>query len=89
MTPLIDAIQAGVQLGVSPATARKYAKAGVVPAVKLGKSWKFPADIAACCINVPISQGHTGGSDSRSKGSRYAEQVERIVKSVRKRLNRS
>jgi len=43
--PLINTKDAAEQLGVSTRTAFKYAREGQVPAVRIGRSWRYPANL--------------------------------------------
>lgn len=78
--------EAAERLKVRPGTMRVYARTGIVRGTKVGKSWRFNAADLPCYTSVQTSQGHTGGSGSRSAGLRYGNRVAQIARNVRKRL---
>jgi excisionase family DNA binding protein len=43
--PLIDAETAGQILGIHAKTAKRMAAQGVIPAMKIGKLWRFRASV--------------------------------------------
>ena len=43
-TRLIGTSQVAARLGVDPKTVRTWAASGILPAVKIGKLWRFNAD---------------------------------------------
>ena len=81
--------QAAVQLNVSEATVRDYARRKVVPAYKIGKHWRFLASDLICSTNVLNVPAPTGGFDSRSRALRSGSRVAQIARNLRKRLNNS
>lgn len=85
--------QVAAYLGITEATAREYARRGIIPARKIGKHWRFlEADLHevgtrnGCSTSAQQNQGHTGGSGSRSGGLKYGNRVAQIARNVRKRL---
>ena len=41
---ILNAREAAQYLGLSPVTVRKYAREGLLPANRIGKSWRFVKD---------------------------------------------
>ena len=39
--PLIDAVEAARLLGIHPVTLCEYARKGLIPAIKIGRVWRF------------------------------------------------
>ena len=57
--PLIDAIEAGTILKVHPKTAKRLAAEGVIPAMKIGKLWRFRASVLDSWMDAQLhSSGH-------------------------------
>ncbi|MFI5090768.1 MAG: helix-turn-helix domain-containing protein [Terriglobales bacterium] len=57
--PLIDATEAGAILKVHPKTAKRLAAEGVIPAMKIGKLWRFRASALDAWMNSQLhSSGH-------------------------------
>lgn len=83
----LTAKEAAVILKRKAATLRQYARAGVVPARKIGKGWLFLRSDLICSTNALNALPLTGGSVSPSRGSRSASRVAQIARNLRKRLN--
>lgn len=87
MSEVLTIDEAAARLKVKPATMRLYARTRIVPATKVGKSWRFRASDLPCFTKDQKEQGLTGGSDSRSRVLRSGNRVAQIARTLRKRLN--
>ena len=52
--PLIDAEAAGRLLGVHPKTVKRFAQAGTIPGMRIGKLWRFRASSLDAWARVQI-----------------------------------
>ena len=50
--PLLDDVQAANMLGLHPKTLQKLARQGAVPAIRIGRYWRFRASALNQWINV-------------------------------------
>jgi excisionase family DNA binding protein len=57
MESLIDAEAAGRILGIHPKTAKRMAAAGTIPALKIGKLWRFRASSLDSWAEAQLSCG--------------------------------
>lgn len=87
MSAVLTLAEAAEILRVRPRTMRLYARTGIVPATKVGKSWRFRATDLPCFTKEVEKQALTGGSDSRSRALRSGSRVAQIARTLRKRLN--
>jgi excisionase family DNA binding protein len=53
--PLLDEIQVGEMLGLHPKTVQRLARAGRLPAIRLGRYWRFRASSLDQWISVQSS----------------------------------
>ncbi len=50
--PLLDEVQVGKLLGLHPKTLQRLARQGTVPAIRLGRYWRFRASALNTWIDV-------------------------------------
>jgi excisionase family DNA binding protein len=90
----LDILQAAHVAKCHPDTLRKMAKAGEVPATKIGRAWVFPADlledwIKSKCPSIAAHAVPSGGSGLAERLARArAQRTERKPRSS-KRFSRS
>ncbi len=53
--PLLDEIQVGEMLGLHPKTVQRLAREGSLPAIRLGRYWRFRASSLNEWIDVQFS----------------------------------
>jgi excisionase family DNA binding protein len=73
--------QAAVHLGVKPCTVREWAKAGKIPARRIGRLWRFDEkelqDVGKVeCPSIAIPNPLIGGYASRSAVEKFASRQE-------------
>lgn len=83
----LTADEAALIIKRKAATLRQYARAGVIPARKIGKGWLFLKSDLICSTNALSAPARIGGSGSRSRASRSDNRVAQIARNLRKRLN--
>jgi excisionase family DNA binding protein len=59
--PLLDDKQAGKMLGLHPKTLQRLARRGDIPAIRIGRYWRFRAST----LDQWIENQQTGGHDAK------------------------
>lgn len=57
--PLLDDEQVGTLLGLHPKTVQRFARDGKLPAIRIGKFWRYKASM----LSSWIDEQQTGSSD--------------------------
>jgi excisionase family DNA binding protein len=53
--PLLDSAQAAALIKVHPKTLQRYARAGLVAGLRVGKLWRFRASDLDRCLPITVS----------------------------------
>ena len=56
LEPLLDDAQVGKLLGLHPKTVQKLARKGDIPAIRIGRYWRFKASLLSDWIDVEFSR---------------------------------
>lgn len=56
--PLLDSREAAKLLGIHPKTLERMARRGEVPAVRVGKFWRFRVSLLDRWIKAAVNSGH-------------------------------